>query len=445
MRFRNTILLAALMGLVMVGPANAGIIFDWDPAFGWVEPGGATPSNIPAGHELKFVGDITDIGPPLDFLDPSDPGVEYTFYVYGLISTGTVTAGPVGTQFYTTNFNGGFIEIYEDNTPDFVYTPNPPNADVPSKFTDGTLILSGQFTRFVVETNNFTAYQVGHAEGDIVWTGGSLFPTIAEEVGDECPGLFTGGLTWRPEILIDGYMFRHDGKIDLNCPREADIDIHPTSCPNPFNPNTNGLLPVAILGTDSFDITNIEMGTILLEGIPPFKVAIGDVSQPVPNQEDVCDCSTLGPDGYDDLLLKFKVQDLLAVLGPIQDGDELVLTLTGNYIINGSQTTFEGQDCIRINAGGGGGETTTAASLRVVSLAAGGSTARVDFSLSQREHVRIDVVDVTGRSVARLANGWQDAGSHSLQWNAGGLPSGVYFVRMESAERTLNAKHVIAR
>ena len=42
--------------------------------------------------------------------------------------------------------------------------------------------------------------------------------------GEPCPGLFTGGLTWRPtgDVLIPGYIFRHDGKIDLNCPVPAE-------------------------------------------------------------------------------------------------------------------------------------------------------------------------------------------------------------------------------
>ena len=35
-----------------------------------------------------------------------------------------------------------------------------------------------------------------------------------------CPGLFTGGATWNtsPGVGIPGYLFRHDGKIDLQCP-----------------------------------------------------------------------------------------------------------------------------------------------------------------------------------------------------------------------------------
>ena len=38
--------------------------------------------------------------------------------------------------------------------------------------------------------------------------------------GGTCPGLFTGGATWStaPGVGIPGYLFRHDGKIDLQCP-----------------------------------------------------------------------------------------------------------------------------------------------------------------------------------------------------------------------------------
>ncbi len=36
--------------------------------------------------------------------------------------------------------------------------------------------------------------------------------------GEPCPGLFTGGLTWNPQVMIEGYVFRHEGKIDMNCP-----------------------------------------------------------------------------------------------------------------------------------------------------------------------------------------------------------------------------------
>ena len=62
------------MGVALAVPAQAQIVLDWDPAYAWAEPGGATAFNIPAGYELKFVGDVTDFGPPFDDLDPSNPG-----------------------------------------------------------------------------------------------------------------------------------------------------------------------------------------------------------------------------------------------------------------------------------------------------------------------------------------------------------------------------------
>jgi hypothetical protein len=205
--------------LVLAGawsPAMAGPSMDWDPAYLWQV--GATPNNAPLGGELKCVGLISAFDVPFQDLDPSDPNKEYTFYVYGLISQGTVASGPPLTTFFTTAYSGGTIEIYEGSPRDAVFDPNPPNANVPSTFQNGTLILSGSFTSFFTETNNFTTFQTGNAEGQIQWTGGTLLSRTEAVGGVPCPGLFTGGMTWRADQMIAGYLFRHDGKIDLNCP-----------------------------------------------------------------------------------------------------------------------------------------------------------------------------------------------------------------------------------
>jgi hypothetical protein len=215
MRFLTKILLAAAFVAAASGTALSGPAIDWDPAYFW-EPGATFSSSTP-GTELKIVGIISDFDTPFQDLDPSDPSKEYTFYAYGLISNGTTTSGIPAFTFYTTTYSGGTIEIYEDLTPESVFDPNPPNANVPSTYTDGTLILSGSFTSFLTQTNNFTAFQTGNAEGGINWTGGTLIDRTRTG-GRPCPGLFTGGLTWRPAVLIPGYLFRHDGKIDLNCP-----------------------------------------------------------------------------------------------------------------------------------------------------------------------------------------------------------------------------------
>jgi hypothetical protein len=221
MKLRDSILSAALLAAFAVSPAfAAGPSIDWDPAYGY-QPG-ATISNHPVGSEFKMVGVISGFDIPFQDLNALDPTREYTFVVKGLISQGTVASGPPSFTFYETQFTGGTIEIYEDLTPQpAAFDPNPPNATVPSYFEDGTLILAGSFTRFVIQANNFTAFQTGNIEGDINWTGGTLLSRTFATGERPCPGLFTGGMTWRTTVGIPGYLYRHDGKIDLQCPTDV--------------------------------------------------------------------------------------------------------------------------------------------------------------------------------------------------------------------------------
>lgn len=214
------VMCAAMAMASVAAPAGAvGPVIDWDPAYVW-QPGG-TPTNLPSGGQMQVVGTVSLFGSPLAFLNATMPSTEYTFHVAGLVSGGTTTFGPPATQIYTTPYSGGVIQVYADATPDAVFAPFPPNAQVPGTFTDGAPpILVGSFTRFVVTTNNFTAFQVGNIEGDISWTGGTLLSYFGNPGGGYCPGLFTGGATWNttPGIGIPGYLFRHDGKLDLQCP-----------------------------------------------------------------------------------------------------------------------------------------------------------------------------------------------------------------------------------
>ncbi|MEO5989887.1 MAG: hypothetical protein ABIU54_09285 [Candidatus Eisenbacteria bacterium] len=217
MKLRETILAAALLALAVVPTVQAaGPAIDWDPAYGW--QAGGTPTNLPLGGEFKMVGVISGFDVPLQELNALDPTKEYTFYVHNLISGGTVASGTPTMTFYETYFAGGTIEVYEDLSPDASFDPNPPNAGVPSDFIDGTMILSGNFSRFVVQSNNFTVYKVGNIEGDITWTGGTMLDRFRRIGGEICPGLYAGGSTWNTSVVPAGYLFRHDGKIDLQCP-----------------------------------------------------------------------------------------------------------------------------------------------------------------------------------------------------------------------------------
>ena len=113
---------------------------------------------------------------------------------------------------------------------------------------------------------------------------------------------------------------------------EVPIDVKPTSCPNPFNDEQNGVTPVAVLGTADFDVSQVDPARVLLEGVAPLRWAFEDVAtpfEPFIGKSDALDCTEFGPDGYGDLTFFFKSRELAAALGEVADGDVLVLTLTG--------------------------------------------------------------------------------------------------------------------
>jgi probable HAF family extracellular repeat protein len=125
---------------------------------------------------------------------------------------------------------------------------------------------------------------------------------------------------------------------------EVAVDIKPRACPNPVNVKSKGYLSVAILGTDTLDVNDIDISSIRLEGVAPVRSSFEDVATPTTDPAE-CACTTEGPDGYEDLVLKFETQEILAILGEVNDGDEFILTITGLLRDN---TEIEGSDCIVI-------------------------------------------------------------------------------------------------
>jgi|GEM_PF-5460549 len=56
----------------------------------------------------------------------------------------------------------------------------------------------------------------------------------------------------------------------------------------------------------------------------------------------------------------------------------------------------------------------------------------ISFNLPATADVKLSVFDLTGRKIADLFNSQAPAGSHTVNWNAQGFESGVYFVRFET-------------
>ena len=134
-------------------------------------------------------------------------------------------------------------------------------------------------------------------------------------------------------------------------PFKVYIDIKPGSCPNPINVKSWGVLPVAILGTADFDVTQIKVSSIRLVGVAPqpFGSAIEDVAAPFPgviqDTPSCQDCIVTGPDGFNDLTLKFSTQEIARALGEVNDEECVVLELTGEL---NDGTPIAGEDVVRI-------------------------------------------------------------------------------------------------
>jgi hypothetical protein len=130
--------------------------------------------------------------------------------------------------------------------------------------------------------------------------------------------------------------------------------IKPMSCPNPLNTKSKGVLPVAILGTEDFDVNDVDVTTVLLAGVSPMRHNFEDVATPFNGAShiDCSDCTEYGPDEFMDIILHFDTQEIVAAIGDVSDGDCVPLQLTGELL---DETPFEGMDYIVVRSKGGKG------------------------------------------------------------------------------------------
>ena len=125
---------------------------------------------------------------------------------------------------------------------------------------------------------------------------------------------------------------------------ELNLDIKPGSCPNPINLHSNGLVSYAILGSDAFDVTQIDITSLEISGVGiGEKFAIEDVATPYEGAfGDEFSCIEGGPDGIDDLVFKVPAS-LFSCLN--SDGSVGGVTVTGTLL---DGTNFSALDIIKI-------------------------------------------------------------------------------------------------
>ena len=170
------------------------------------------------------------------------------------------------------------------------------------------------------------------------------------------PPLFTGfccQVEWDAQCAELG----HDPSLAL-CSVLGHLDIKPESCPNALNPRSRGVVTVAIVGSGSLDVTQIDVDSLELrrtDGVggsaTPMagrrgpRVHIEDVASPFDGES--CECHELGADGFDDLILKFSTPELARTLELTRFSHKTSV----NLILNGrllDGMPFSASDCILI-------------------------------------------------------------------------------------------------
>jgi len=73
------------------------------------------------------------------------------------------------------------------------------------------------------------------------------------------------------------------------------------------------------------------------------------------------------------------------------------------------------------------------------------ATTVIRYELPAKGEVTLDIFNILGERVARIPIGTQSAGNYDLSWNAGPLPSGMYFSRLQVGNDVCSMKMILLK
>ena len=69
----------------------------------------------------------------------------------------------------------------------------------------------------------------------------------------------------------------------------------------------------------------------------------------------------------------------------------------------------------------------------------------ITYSLDKGQNIKLSIYDITGREVQVLENGFKDNGEHSVDWNASGFASGIYYIQVMAGGIVDNQKVMLIK
>jgi hypothetical protein len=219
-----------------------------------------------------------------------------------------------------------------------------------------------------------------------------------------------------------------------------------------MNVKSKGVLPTAILGDDDFDVNSIVPSSIRMTNpengmsIAPLRWSYEDVGTPFDGTP--CGCHHRGEDGYTDLTLKWRTQDIVGMLVLItHHGQDVRLNITGQLE---DGRTFYGGDCVSLRGvpkrpkglmpelGFLSGESDEASRGQV----------QISYYTLKQDRLKLEIFDVHGRIVGEIVDAEKAPGVYTVTWNATNgagnrVRPGVYFARLCGSTESVNTKILV--
>ena len=70
---------------------------------------------------------------------------------------------------------------------------------------------------------------------------------------------------------------------------------------------------------------------------------------------------------------------------------------------------------------------------------------KIVYAIPHAQYVSLTVHSVLGQTIVELVNGVEQFGTHTVTWDAGNVPGGVYYYRLQTAEGTIVKRMVLVR
>jgi len=143
-----------------------------------------------------------------------------------------------------------------------------------------------------------------------------------------------GWWTTGPQMLLNVFQDEAGTHVTVLPPLEVDVDILPHDDPNLLTQNTRskGRLPIAILGSEEYDIGDINLVSLSIAGtdLVPLKTPSADKDE--------------NGDGINDLVMHFSRRDLIMAMGLLDLDPGTVVSITVEGTLSSGRVVFGTDD-----------------------------------------------------------------------------------------------------